>query len=78
MKSKSMSALLDCLEDLYHDIYEDRADLYITFMGYRRSPAAGFWTIQNNRGFGCGNGQTIIGAYNDYEQKLLIYGNCHP
>ena len=73
MNSLIVAGLLDILEDLYIDKFDDNADLYLLFN--RRGM---FWRIQNNRGSGVGDGDTIIEAFNDYEQNLLDWDNFNP
>jgi hypothetical protein len=73
MNSLIVASLLDTLEDLYLDKYYDDAHLYLLF-----SRESKFWRIQNNKGIGVGDGDTIIEAFNDYEQNLLAWDNFNP
>jgi hypothetical protein len=75
MKASTISTLIDALEDVYWEgiLSPSFLETIVVLCGYPKSNR--FWRMSSERGKASGEGTTLIEAFNNYEQNLLVFRN---
>jgi hypothetical protein len=68
MNTKLMTVLIDYMEDEYYVRYGLEPDIYVSLVGCYGEERT--WRVQTQEGPGCGDGKTILDAFNNFEHEF--------
>jgi len=73
MKASTISTLIDALEDAYSEgvLHPSFLETIVILCGFPKSNR--FWRMSSEKGKASGEGASLIEAFNDYEQNLLVF-----
>jgi len=70
MNSRLMTVLIDYMEDEYFERYDLEPDIYVCLIGNYREERK--WRVQTQNYPGCGDGTTILEAFNNFEKEFFL------